>query len=171
MLKFEIGQPLPLPLLSAPGTEKCLTTFNEAFFDIVYWIPDNDSSIVFARSKLQYGLFVANEVPFFIVDFPGKNWNFDVNMNIKKVVDDKLEAWLNGKGNIINLYLCNCKTNILYAMRMISIIPEVAEKIKDVLEKQDEKYSDSKSVDQVIMSVLDSFTTAEMMAKIKMYKL
>ena len=168
MMKFEVGQ--PLPPLQPPGFETSRSTFNSAFFDVVYWIPGTEDGLIpiWKKSKLQYGLFVANNIPFLIFNFPNQQWNFDVSLNIKKVRKNNTNEWLNGESNIINLYLCDCKTNLLLAQRMIAIETEVSEKIRDVLEQQDQQFNSSDEVDNAINVIMQSHTTVEMMKKTKM---
>lgn len=173
MIKFEVGKPLPLPMLTPPGQEICRVSFNEAFFDLVYWIAksEKDAITAFTKNKLEYGVFVANEIPFFIVLLPAQKWSFDVSLNIKKVQDESVENWLNSEGNAVNMYICDWHTNELLGMRLIGIEPDTANKIRDVLERQDEKYKDSAAVDSVIQKIMLSYTTENMMMNIKMIKL
>lgn len=153
--------------------EESRVSMNEAFFDVVYWIPGSEQKLseIFTKSKLEYGLFAANKIPFLIINFPNQKWNFDVSLNIKKIQQDKIESWLNSESNIINLYLCDWTTNIIYGMRMISLQKDVAELVRDILENQDEHYSESIEVDLAINNIMKSYTTADMMNNIKMIRL
>ncbi len=174
MLKFEVGQRLPLPL-TPPRMELCHSSTNSAFFDIIYWIKNEDdlqkSINIFTKSPLKYGVFVAKDIPFFVIDFIGKNWNFDVSTNIHKVQADKVDDWINSESNVVSMYLCDCNTGILYGMRTIGISQSAANYIRDTLEKQDETYDNANEVDAMINKVMDSYTTNDMMKKAKMYNL
>ena len=173
MTKFEVGQPLPLPLFNPPGHEECRVSFNEAFIDIVYWVVGNDADAVrtLTNVKLEYGLYTSEDVVFFLVSFPTADWNFDVSLNIKKVQEDKVEDWLNSEANAINLYICDCNTNNLLGMRMIGIEMKAAEAIRDFLEKQNERYFNGVAVDLIINHLTQKLTTHDMIQRTKMYRL
>ena len=172
-MEFEIGKPLPIPSLVAPGQEECRVNFNEAFMDIVYWIPasERDLVITFMESELEYGLFVAHDVPFFLISFPSSKWNFDVSLNIKKVLNDKVDNWLNSEFNAVTLYLCDCHTNELLGIRFIGgLQTTTANAIRDTLKKQNNRYKDSKEVDDAIDRTMQLLTTGDMLQQTKLDK-
>jgi hypothetical protein len=55
--------------------------------------------------------------------------------------DESVERWLNKKSNLINLLLTDMHTNKLMALWRLFIPMTMAEEIRDVLERQDEKYN------------------------------
>lgn len=79
--------------------------------------------------------------------------------------------WLNSDSNVINLYLVDCNTKILYGMRMIGIQPKVADELRDILERQDEKYENWQAVEAMTTRIMDTYTTADMMKNTKMHLL
>lgn len=166
MIKFEVGEQFPLHN-HARGIEQPRIDMNEAFFDICFYSlqSDNDAPI-FRNHPIRYGVFAKNNLPFFLIDFI-KEFNLDVSINIHKVHEDKVEKWLNSSSNVINLYLIDAKTNILKAMRMISINPECANLIRDILEKQDENYESASTVEGAIKVIANNYSTDEMFENAK----
>ena len=111
---------------------------------------------------------------FFIIDFPGDQWRLDAALNIKKVEAKKkvqakkIKDWLKAEDNVINLFLCDMKTNILLAMRMISVDKEIAGQLKKVLKEQDERYVDPLTVDSLFNESFSRYTTDDMIKSTKM---
>lgn len=169
MVKFEVGKPFPLHN-RARGIEQPIADMNEKFFDICYYtsFPKEDEP-VFRKGKLKYGTFIAQDIPFFIVELP--DLNFDVSINIHKIKDEMVDGWLNSDANIINLYLINSKTNTLEAMRTFSIHKPEADRIRDACEQQDQRYSSAREVDAALNNVVQKYTTSDMIGRIKMFSL
>ena len=126
---------------------------------------------VWNKSKLEYGVFVANGVPFFIINFKEVQWNFDVSLNIKKIIPEKVDAWVTAPANIINLYLCDCNTNELLGMRMISIDQQLSKLIKRTLQDQDTMFVSANGIDSYIKAITKVFPTADMIAQTTMHAL
>jgi hypothetical protein len=166
MIEYKVGSEFPFPNKSN-GQEMALVSMNEAFFDVLYYINDASESDIntFRRGSMQYACFSESAIPFPIFKFPKSKWSFDVNINIFKVQEDKVEDWLNSESNIINLYLIDAQTNTLLAMRMIGTRTEYAEGIRDILDNQLEKYENKEQVDFMLQSILSAFPTEDMLAK------
>lgn len=171
MTKYEVNKPFPYPH-PRPGMEITLSELNEAFFDVKAYLsdPTPDEIRDWRKGKLRYGLYFQDDIPFFILAF--ENWDLDININILKVKKgEDIDKWLNAEGNIINLYLIDARTNILKAMRTISVSLNCSEGIRDVLEMQSQNYDSVQEVDTKIYEIQNSLTTHQMRSKGKMYKL
>ncbi|HEY4207961.1 MAG TPA: hypothetical protein VGM31_14155 [Puia sp.] len=170
MTHYEVGKPFP-GVNVMPGQDYTRSEITTGFFDILAYIsdPTPDEIRAWRKGHLQYGLFEHSDIPFFIVDFPADSWNIDVNINVLKVkAQHQQEAWLNADGNIINLFLINTRTNILEGARMISIAIDIAEKIRDVLERQTIAYHSAEQVELEIANIQHTLTTAVMISRTKM---
>ena len=173
MTKFEVGQPFPLHN-HARGIEETRISFNESFFDIFFYLKRAGTEDIktFRKGPLKYGVFESQNIPFFILEL-GSNWTVDTSLNILKVKEDKIEQWLNSEANAITMYCIDADTNIILGMRLIGILPTVAEKIRDVLDEQLNMYNTrtANEVEAVINKILDNFTTEQMISRTKMIKL
>lgn len=168
---LEVGK--QFPYTSASGNDVCRASFNEGFFDVYAQIksPSVSEIKVFKSAPLKYGIFESQNVPFFLFDFFQDGWNFDIPMNILKIQDDKEEAWLNSQANAINLYMIDADTNVLLAMRLIGIQNKIAEELRDILERQSGFYQTPEHTDRAIQSIINSFTTDQMISRTKMLRL
>src|SRR5687767_2603111 len=129
MQVYKVGEPFPgkHPM---PGADFTVAQLNQKFFDIKAYLRDikPKEEQQWRRGKIKYGVYVNSDIPFFIIDFDNNSWNIDVNINNLKIQDaHQLDNWLNDDSNVINLFLINTESNILIAMRMISIRMELCE--------------------------------------------
>lgn len=169
MIKYEVGQPFPFP---SPGGEVTISELTTTFFDVKTYFSDPTPEEIrdWRKGKLKYGLYIQDHIPFFIIAF--ENWDLDVSINILKIKNDEdVDKWLNAEGNLINLYLVDARTNILKAMRTMSVHMDFSEGIKDVLELQSKNYDSWQEIDRKIMEVQNTLPTKSMIGKGKMYKL
>jgi len=86
---YEVGKQFP-GINKAPCFETCRAQVNTAFFDIIYYIECPEAKVVgvWKDGKLRYGVYTREAIPYFIIDFPDADWNFDVNVNTFRIVDD-----------------------------------------------------------------------------------
>jgi hypothetical protein len=170
--KFEAGKPYPVHN-RARGVETVVAETNSAFFDVLYYIvkPSSEDIRVWRKSTLRYGLYEDGNIPFFLIDFPAEKWNFDVTINFLKVMQPEGEAWLEGKGNVVNLFLINALNNKLEAMRMISVTADTATQIRAFCEKQLDVYKTPEEADRGIVRIQTRTPTEEMIKKAKMIRL
>jgi hypothetical protein len=173
MQVYKVGEPFPgeHPL---PGEDFTVAQLNQKFFDIKAYLSDikPKEEQQWRRGKIKYGVYVNSDIPFFIIDFDNNSWNIDVNINILKIKDaHQLDNWLNDDSNVINLFLINTESNILIAMRMISIRMDICEKIRDILEKQSHTYGSHEEAELKIAAIQHSITTQEMIKRAQMIAL
>lgn len=166
---IKVGEPYPYHH-RADGNERVLAEMNNAFFDVLFYSsqPQADARM-WTKGKLKYGLFMAKNIPFFVLDFPSDQFNLDVAINFLKIQEDKADEWLNSDANVINLFLIDANTNIIHGMRMISIRHDLAEKIRDACEAQDVHYDSPAQVDQTIAGITERYTTNNMIKISQMY--
>lgn len=170
MYTYEVGKPFPHPQYLPPGQELARPMITSSFFDVIFYSlnPASDHRL-FTRGKIRYGLYHRNNVPFFIVDF--EDFDFDVSLNIHKVADEEVEAWLNGDGNLISMYLVDAKQNIIHGIRMVSIKPQIASQIRNICEAQDAAYESAGDVDWAAEQITRQLTTQQMKQRIQLHAL
>lgn len=165
MIKYEVGTRFPHEKYLKHG-EIILSMLNTSFFDVLCVLngisPEEKKD--WRKGKLSVYLYEQSNIPF--ICFAFENWNFDVNINIGKVDEDKIDDWLNGEANIINLFLVEATTGKLEAMRMISIPVTMAERIRDICENQSEYSSDK--IDLMIQATLAGISTQFMIKNAEM---
>jgi len=156
MIKYEVGQKFPHDQYLSRG-ELTVSILNEAFFDVFVSLNgiSHDEKETWKKGKMTVSLYSDQNIPFIIFDF-GNGFSFDVSIDIKKVLDDKVDDWLNSEANSINMYLVDADSGILVAMRMIGI--SFAENIRDICERQTYLIN----TEEKINNILSTTTTAEM---------
>ena len=171
MIKYEVNKPFPLPP-PMPGAEATLSDITTSFFDVKCYMsePTPDEIQDWRKGNLRYGLFELDACPFFILAF--ETWNLDISVNVLKIKkSEDIDTWLNTEGNVINLFLIDAGTNILKAMRMISVPRNVAEGLKDILEEQTHRYDNRDQVEKRIAEIQHTISTDNMISRTKMYKI
>jgi len=158
MYVYEVGKPYPHP--TSPAVDQGRATFNEAFFDVLFFSsqPSTDAK-EWGKGRLILSLYTSQNVPFLVVSYPG--FDFDVSLNIFKVEPEKVDAWLNGTGNTITLFLLSSQ-GIIHAMHTVSIPSSKMEQIRDILEKQDSAYQTHHEVDRVIGDISERLQPRQM---------
>ncbi|QHT69943.1 hypothetical protein GXP67_26500 [Rhodocytophaga rosea] len=171
MLSYEVGQ--VLPSFFSPGHELCRSSFTAAFFDLIYWIPTYETENIYRwqHAQLEYGVYIANHIPFFLLTFPAENWSVDVSLNIYSMQAELIAEWLTEKGNSLTMLLCDCYSNILLDIRKTQIAPAHARIIRETLAEQKQAYTDAFQVQKMIENTMHAMSTEDMIKKSTMYKL
>lgn len=170
MIKIEIGGQAPFG--PAPKSESVKAVLNESLFDVVYYIHTKaieKAKEIWLKSKLRYGYFSNEAAVFVLFDFIDKDWKFDVSINIKKLKHEDSLTWLNNYSNVIRLFLVDCRTNKVLAMRAIGVEEAFTKGVKTKLINQ--LYYTADQVDRFIDKAEGQFTTGDMLSKAVLYKL
>ena len=135
-------------------------------FDVCCWCDGLKSKEVQAwkRGWLQYGVFVRDSVPFFLLNFPEVKWSLDVTINIiaEKEDNQPYKDYLYSSSNAVMLYLIDAKSNTLKAMRQIGLDNITTDMIRSACSNQLERYQSSADVLRVINDTVQSITTEQM---------
>ncbi len=170
MLTYEIGMPYPHKDYQ-PGREEIRAVTDHSFFHIVYYCTQpNEDGPNWQKGPLMYGLHVSQDVPCFLVHLTGIGLAFEVTINVHTLADDLVEGWLNSDRNLVPMLLMDAHTNIIRAMRMLSIKPTVATQLRDCLEKQDIRYSDALAVDRATDELLSRTNTQQLLKLTTMHR-
>lgn len=170
MIKYEVNQIFPFPH-PAPGAEISLSEISTAFFDVKSYLhePTPDEIKDWRRGQLRYGFYFEDNIVFFLLKL--ETFSLDVSINVLKIkTPEHREQWLNAEGKLINIFLIDTKSNILRGMRTLSIPMELADRVKDVLETQQD-YGTAEAVEKKIIEITGRLTTEQMISKTKMFKL
>ncbi|GEM63938.1 hypothetical protein SF1_19200 [Sphingobacterium faecium NBRC 15299] len=171
MIKYEVNKSFPFPHPGA-GAEITLSDITPSLFDVKCYLnnPVIDEIRDWKKGALTYAIFEQDSCPFFIIEF--ENWSLDCSINILKIkTDSDREVWLNAEGNLVNLYLIDATTNILKAMRTISLQKDLCEKLRDICEVQTERYENAIECEKRITKIQNLRTTDEMLKMSKKYHL
>ena len=156
MIKYEVGKRFPHEKYLGTG-EVTVAVLNTAFFDVVCVLGGitSDERKDWRKGKLAIYLYEQSNIPF--ICFAFENWNFDVSINIGKISEDQVDEWLNSESNLINLFLVDATTGNIEAMRMISIPQKLAERIRDICEKQTE--NSNSETERILNATLAGIST------------
>jgi hypothetical protein len=168
---YVIGKPLPARLnLKAPGKTAAAIHLDRDFFELVTWIPSTGGGEIikqFKEEEVKYGVYVKYELAFFIVQYPFVN--VDVLINIK-TIQGGVKDWLHSDVNSVTLLLADKDSNELFSYRTIRVNREVAEKIRDILKMQDQKYKTVQAVNKAAVKVYEQHPdNSTMISETKMY--
>lgn len=90
--------------------------------------------------------------------------------NVHTLGNDLVDGWLNSDRTLVPMLLMDAHTNIIRAMRMLSIKPNVAAALRDCLERQDARYIDAAAVDRATDEVVSSLNTRQLLQLTTMYR-
>lgn len=170
MKSFNVGQVFP-DENPVPGHEYAVSELNKEFFDIrAYFKYVTPVEVkMWQRAGIKYGACVISNIPFLLLNFENTGWRLDVTLNILKVQNEtQINDWLNNKNTVINLFLLDALTNILLAIRTISIHKEIAELVRNVLKMQTKNYNTIEEVDLRIAGILHTLSIQDMIDRTEM---
>ncbi|MBO0931876.1 hypothetical protein [Fibrella aquatilis] len=170
MITYELGQPYPHKAYY-PKREEIRAVMDHSFFHIVYYCtqPEADGPN-WQKGPLSYGVHVSEDIPCFLVHLTGIGLAFEVTLNVHTLGNDLVDGWLNSDRTLVPMLLMDAQTNVIRAMRMLSIKPGVAAALRDCLERQDARYADVAAVDQATDDVLNSVNTRQLLRSTTMYR-
>ena len=171
MLVYTIGDVFPHPELKRVGFDapRAMIIPN-GFFNVVLHSGQPQLDKELACAPLHVGLYQKDAIPFVLLNWPGQ-MAFEVILNIHRLTDAYVDAWLNGSGNTIVFFVLDAHTNIIVAMRTLAIPPLLAEKIRDCLAKQDQQYSNADDVDLRMEAIMTEVPLRMMFERGKMFRI
>jgi hypothetical protein len=123
------------------------------------------------KGHLKYGLFIKENIPFFLLDFGG-GFCFDMSFNILKIKDQEIQkTWLNSEANAIKLVLVEKRTFTVKALRLIGISYHLAGVLKSTLRGQKNFYKNADEVEKKIQHIYDTHTTKDLIKNGLMFTL
>ena len=170
MITYEMGKPYPHKEYY-PGRKEISAVTDHSFFHIVYYCtqPDEDATN-WQKGPLMYGLYIHEDIPCFLIHLTAIGLAFEVNLNVHTLKDDLVEGWLNSNRTLVPMLLMDAHTNIIRAMRMLSIKPAVAIQIRDCLEEQDTRYPNALAVEQATDALLRRMNTQQLLQVATMHR-
>ena len=170
MTVYQIGKPYPHKAYF-PKREEIRAVTDHSFFHIVYYCtqPEADGPN-WQKGPLVYGLYVSQDIPCFLVHLTGIGLAFEVTLNVHTLADELVDGWLNSDRTLVPMLLMDANTNVIKAMRMLTIKSSVATSLRDCLERQDSRYADARAVEQATDILLSSMTTQGLLQATTMYR-
>jgi hypothetical protein len=170
MITYEIEKPYPHKEYY-PGREEIRAVTDHSFFHVVYYCtqPDEDG-LNWQKGPLMYGLYIHEDIPCFLVHLTAIGLAFEVNLNVYTLRDDLVDGWLNSDRILVPMLLMDAYTNIIRAMRMLSINPAVATQIRDCIERQDARYPNALAVEQATDTLLSRMNTQQLLQITTMHR-
>lgn len=168
LFKYQVGEVFPHPLPAGEGL--VLQTLPNGTFDAIAKLgkPSSKERTAWKQGMFRYGLFVSEDVPYFVMQFRDSGLELAAPYNFLKVHADQRLGWTEGEANAVTLHLVN-ESNILLAMRMIGMEPEMMNLFRQTVQKQLERYETWTDVEHAINSVSARYSTSEMLKSAKLY--
>ena len=171
MQKIEVGKEFSIKNPAGNG-DLVIAHINGESFDVICWAGGLSKKEVkeWKKGRLHYGVFIKEDIPFFLIDLPVVKWDFDISFNIhaEKEAGRGWKQFLDGQGNLVNLFLIDAGTNIVKAMRTIGIDHVMAAEIKKTCHKQLAKYKSSVKLNIILNQILSVYSTRLMINSTKM---
>jgi hypothetical protein len=123
------------------------------------------------RGKLKYGVYINNNIPFFLLDLPEIKMTLDSSFNIFKFEQTAVDNWLNNEANAVELITVKAETFIVKAQRLMGIELDCMKQIKEACIEQQKAYTSQKEVDSMIVRICNAVTTDDMIKRSKIYTL
>lgn len=174
MQEYRVGEPFPLK--NPYGKSDYITAaIVGQSFDVICWADRPSSKEVHAwkRGMLRYGAFIRDDIPFFLLYFPDVKWSMDISINIlaEKEHSRPFREYLDGAGNMVNLFLVDASSNILKAMRMIGLDNTVVGDIRLSCINQLSRYQTSDKINMHLAAIVSTISTQEMIKTTTMKEL
>jgi hypothetical protein len=170
MLTYEISKSYPHKAYY-PGREEIRAVTDDSFFHLCYYCtqPGTDSP-AWQKGPLAYGLYIEDDIPCFLIQLTSIGLAFEVTINIHTLNDESVNNWLNSSRTLVPMLLMDAHTNIINAIRLLSIRPAMATRIRDCLERQDARYSDGQAVERATDALLQRMNTQQLLQATVMYR-
>jgi len=170
---YVVGQPFPEEKYCPKNQDACRLMINDGLFDIVFSLNRlSQREIQIMRSgNLKYGVFVREEVPFFMVKLTldeGEVMVYEFSLNAHAIKPEYRDEWLVDDANAISFFIIESSTGILQGMRMIGIDYEVAREMKRMAARQLIEYKDYKEVDAKINEIQNQYDPEDMLRLTKL---
>jgi len=164
--QYELGKAFPLTNPQGKASGVYANIHGESF-DVICWGSGLNSKGIqeWKRGTLRYGVLSGtSRIPFFLLYFPLLRWPFDISINVLALKEQgiPIQEYLDGSGNLVNLFLVDVRTNMLKAIRPISLERLVADSLRAACNDQLEHYATAKEVGDRIQGILSSTSTGAM---------
>jgi len=171
LMLIENGKPYPDPRFR--NNEGATIITNSALFDVLILIPGitGKEEKAFKTGTLRYGVFVQDDIPFLLLDFPDAGLTLDASYNFHKVDPQHQLEWLAAEGNAVHIVAAEQRTYHVKAQRFVGLDLAVPAAIKAAAARQLASHPNMQSVDMGIQKITARFTTEMMMKQAKMYRL
>ena len=134
-VEFAVGKEFPLPYRSFDA----LTPFLDGptvSFVVTMNAPTEKEITGIRKGKVNYGVYVSENVPFIVWDFAGAKVTLDCYINIWRETIGSAGRFINGSGNLLSIFLVDCTTGILHGIRTIGAEHEFMDTIKAACNNQ-----------------------------------
>lgn len=167
MQKYEVGLPFPIHN-EVPGVDRCTARLTGASFDVLYYISGANSREIktFKDTLLRLHVWIYDDIPFIAVSYLGETWTYDITLTVAtRDKKDVSQAFIEGKGNAVTLFLIDATTNVILAMRTLGLTDSAAATIKEAARAQLERYEDEAAILTVVNRVYAELSTADIIAR------
>ncbi len=152
-----IGNAHPV-LNKMKGMQNYMAQFHATFFDGLYYLktPSPAQKAAWKTSPLAYGVYVENNIPFFLLEFPKEKWSFLTPLNAFSAAANDRQTWINGSDTVLNLFLLNADTNITENIRTLKTDAAIAKKIRETCKIQLTQFASQTAVETAISQIVQT---------------
>ena len=155
----KLGNKLPRRSV-VPDTDAFYAVIQGSSFDIhgLLSAPRKHEIEEWQHGSLEYGLWVKDYIPFFVVSFKNIHLNFEatINMLLHKEADFGYQQFIYKPGRTVRMILGDLDTHRIVAIRAINIDADMAQKIKDTCMLQEIYYESAADLESQRLKICAS---------------
>lgn len=167
MVIYEVGK--PFPNYKKINQDACVARLNSGGFDAISYLqkPTSREKKTFCKSFMRVYTYISPEdIPLIAVKYLDNPWTWDVSISAlgPQVDFDQFMT----PGNLVNLFLVDRDTGVLFGGRTIGFSHEIMDEIKAACLRQREKYTSQSSLDFTRAHLLNTISTTDIIKLGKM---
>lgn len=161
MERIEVGQCIP-KFINAPEGVRFDMTDSGATLTICFNQPTNTEIESIKKGKLEFGMFVKEDIIFILSKFEGMKW-MDSPFHIKLAKNlTLLQDAQAGQGYALHITLIDTKNGEIKAMRLVGLNTQFSKKLKSNIEEQQKNEFDSSSHTMKLSNIMRNYSTEDM---------
>ncbi len=152
-----IGSSHPV-LNKMKGIQNYNVNFNSSFFDGLYYLktPTAAQKSAWKSGSFSYGVYVEATIPFLLINFTKEKWNFLTPLNNYKANDADRKIWIDGKENVLNLFLLNADSNITEGIRTLKVDEKFSNLVRTACKAQLTQYKTAAEVETATQKIVQT---------------
>lgn len=163
MLKFEVGEPFPLPMPQGEGV-----TFSVEPYTLMlvyhYDKPTEEELNEFREGPFRMAVTELKKVLFIVTQFGRMNWaDVPYSTQLSERSKELPELSENHKGYSLDCFMVDADTHVLKAHRLVRLTPDFSRKFRSLLLDDMAKDFDPAAFDQAVKEVYRDYSTKELL--------
>lgn len=158
-----VGKTHPV-LNQMKGMQNYTVQFNQSFFDGLYYLkmPSATQKATWRAGAMAYGVYTEANIPFLLISFTKEKWQLLTPLNAHMASEADKKQWLDGKENVLNLFLLNADSNITEEIRTLKVDAKFSNLVRTACKAQLTQYKSATEVNTAMQQIMQSKNFAQM---------